>query len=67
MTCKREIVILKKMNIINVVGTYEIFSTKTTHYIFMEFCFKRELFNCSVEKQYLNEEKSGFFYYQLIN
>ena len=38
------------MNIINVVGTYEIFSTKTTHYIFMKFCFKGQLFNISVEK-----------------
>jgi serine/threonine protein kinase len=33
----------------------------------MDFCSKGELFNYIVEKQHLSEEKSAFFYYQLIN
>ena len=67
MRCKREMDILKKMHHVNVVRTYEIISTETTYYIFMDFCAKGELFNYIVEKQHLSEEKSAFFYYQLIN
>ena len=67
MRCKREMDILKKMHHVNVVRTYEIISTDTTYYIFMDFCAKGELFNYIVEKQHLSEEKSAFFYYQLIN
>ena len=67
MRCKREMDILKKMHHVNVVRTYEIISTETTYYIFMDFCSKGELFNYIVEKQHLSEEKSAFFYYQLIN
>ena len=65
--CKREMDILKKMHHVNVVRTYEIISTETTYYIFMDFCAKGELFNYIVEKQHLSQEKSAFFYYQLIN
>ena len=67
MRCKREMDILKKMHHVNVVRTYEIISTETTYYIFMDFCSKGELFNYIVEKQHLSQEKSAFFYYQLIN
>ena len=67
MRCKREMDILKKMHHVNVVRTYEIISTEKTYYIFMDFCAKGELFNYIVEKQHLSEEKSAFFYYQLIN
>ena len=67
MRCKREMDILKKMHHVNVVRTYEIISTDTTYYILMDFCAKGELFNYIVEKQHLSEEKSAFFYYQLIN
>ena len=67
MRCKREMDILKKMHHVNVVRTYEIISTETTYYIFMDFCAKGELFNYIVEKQHLSQEKSAFFYYQLIN
>ena len=65
--CKREMDILKKMHHVNVVRTYEIISTDTTFYIFMDFCAKGELFNYIVKKRHLSEEKSAFFYYQLVN
>ena len=65
--CKREMDILKKMHHVNVVRIYEIVSTDTTHYIFMDFCAKGELFNYIVQQHHLSEEKSAFFYYQLIN
>jgi len=65
--CKREMDILKKMHHVNVVRTYEIVSTDTTFYIFMDFCSKGELFNYIVKKRHLSEEKSAFFYYQLVN
>ena len=61
--CKREMDILKKMHHVNVVRTYEIISTETTFYIFMDFCAKGELFNYIVVKQRLSEKKSAFFYY----
>ena len=67
MRCKREMDILKRMHHVNVVRTYEIISTKTTYFILMDFCAKGELFNYIVQKQHLSEEKSAFFYYQLIN
>ena len=65
--CKREMDILRRMHHVNVVRTYEIVSTDTTFYIFMDFCAKGELFNYIVQQKHLNEEKSAFFYYQLIN
>ena len=65
--CKREMDIIKKMHHVNVVRIYEIVSTDTTHYIFMDFCAKGELFNYIVQQHHLSEEKSAFFYYQLIN
>ena len=65
--CLREMDILKKMHHVNVVRTYEIISTEDTYYIFMDFCAKGELFNYIVEQQHLSEEKSAFFYYQLVN
>ena len=65
--CKREMDILKKMHHVNVVRIYEIVSTETTYYIFMDFCAKGELFNYIVQQQHLSQEKSAFFYYQLIN
>ena len=65
--CKREMEILKRMHHVNVVRTYEIISTDTTYFIFMDYCGKGELFNYIVEQQHLSEEKSAFFYYQIIN
>ena len=65
--CKREMEILKRMHHVNVVRTYEIISTETTYFIFMDFCAKGELFNYIVEEQHLSEEKSAFFFYQIIN
>jgi serine/threonine protein kinase len=65
--CKREMEILKRMHHVNVVRTYEIISNDTVYYIFMDFCAKGELFNYIVDQQHLSEEKSAFFYYQIIN
>ncbi len=65
--CKREMEILKRMHHVNVVRTYEIISKDAIYYIFMDFCAKGELFNYIVEQQHLSEEKSAFFYYQIIN
>ena len=59
--CKREMEILKKMHHVNVVRTYEIISTETTFYIFMDYCSKGELFNYIVDKHYLSPKKSAFF------
>ena len=50
MRCKREMDILKKIHHMNVVPIYEIISTETTYYIFMDFCTKGEFFNFIVEK-----------------
>ena len=65
--CKREMEILKRMHHVNVVRIYEIISTNTTYFIIMDYCAKGELFNYIVEQQHLSEEKSAFFYYQIIN
>ena len=65
--CKREMEILKRMHHVNVVRTYEIISNDAVYYIFMDFCAKGELFNYIVDQQHLSEEKSAFFYYQIIN
>ena len=65
--CKREMEILKRMHHVNVVRTYEIISKDSVYYIFMDFCAKGELFNYIVDQQHLSEEKSAFFYYQIIN
>ena len=65
--CKREMEILNKMHHVNIVRTYEIISTDTTYYIFMDYCAKGELFNYIVEKQHLSGKMSAFFYYQIIN
>ena len=50
--CKREMEILKRMHHVNVVRTYEIISTDTTYFIFMDFCAKGELFNYIVQQQH---------------
>ena len=64
---KREINILKNFNNLNVIKVYEIYESKTRHYLIMEYCEKGELFNHIVENQKLENEEASYFYYQLIN
>ena len=65
--CQREMSILLQMDHRNVIKTTEIISDSSRYYIIMEFCQKGELFNHIVEQQNFNEEKSAFYYYQLIS
>ena len=51
----------------NVISVSEIFETNEAYFTVMEFCKGGELFNYIVEHKRLSEEKSTFFYYQLIN
>ena len=64
--CQREMSILLQMNNKNVIKTSEIISDSSRFYIIMEYCPKGELFNHIVEEQHFNEEKSAYYYYQLI-
>ena len=65
--CHREMSILLQMNHRNVIKTNEIISDSSRYYIIMEYCEKGELFNHIVEQQHFDEEKSAFYYYQLIS
>ena len=65
--CQREMSILLQMNHRNVIKTTEIISDSSRYYIIMEYCQKGELFNHIVEQQHFSEEKSAFYYYQLIS
>ena len=64
---KREINILKNFNNQNVIKVYEIYESKTHHYLIMEYCEKGDLFNHIVENQKLENDEASYFYYQLIN
>ena len=64
---KREFEMLSQFNHPNVITVSEIFETKDAYFTVMEFCEGGELFNYIVQNKYLSEEKSAFFYYQLIN
>ena len=65
--CQREMSILLQMNHNNVIKTTEIISDSYRFYIIMEYCQKGELFNHIVEQKHFTEEKSAFYYYQLIS
>ena len=65
--CQREMSILLQMNHNNVIKTTEIISDTYRYYIIMEYCQKGELFNHIVEQSHFTEEKSAFYYYQLIS
>ena len=58
---------LSKFNHPNVILVTEIFESVDSYYSVMEYCEGGELFNYIVQNKYLSEEKSAFFYYQLIN
>ena len=64
---KREFEMLTQFNHPNVVSISEIFESLEAYFTVMEFCEGGELFNYIVKNKYLSEEKSAFFYYQLIS
>ena len=45
---------------------WEIFESSDAYFTVMEYCNGGELFNYIRKKKYISEEKSAFFYYQLI-
>ena len=64
---KREFEILTLFNHPNVIIVSEIFETSEAYFTVMEYCEEGELFHYIVKNKCLSEEKSAFFYYQLIN
>ena len=64
---KREFEMLSQFNHPNVIAVSEIFESTEAYFTVMEYCEGGELFNYIVENKYLSEEKSAFFYFQLIN
>ena len=65
--CIREMSILLQMDHPNVIKTYEIISDSMRYYIIMEYCSQGELFNHIVKENRFSEEKSAFFFYQIIS
>ena len=65
--CLREMAILSKMDHDNVIKTFEIISEPLRYYIIMEYCSKGELFDYIVKEKHFNEEKSAFYFYQIIS
>ena len=64
---KREFEMLSQFNHPNVITVSEIFESNKEFFTVMEYCEGGELFNYIVVNKRLSEEKSSFFYYQLIN
>ena len=59
--------IITKFNHINVIFVFAIIEDADNYYIVMEYCKTGELFDYIVAHQYLSEEESSVFFYQLIN
>ena len=64
---KREFEMLSQFNHPNVITVSEIFESREAYFTVMEFCEGGELFNYIVSNKCLSEEKSAYFYYQLIS
>ena len=64
---KREFEMLSQFNHPNVITVSEIFESTKAYFTVMEYCEGGELFNYIVANKFLSEEKSAFFYYQLIS
>ena len=64
---KREFEMLTQFNHPNVISVSEIFESKEAFYTVMDYCDGGELFNYIVINKILSEEKSAFFYFQLVN
>ena len=58
---------LTQFNNPNVISVTEIFENYEAYFTVMEYYEGGELFNYIVENKILSEEKSAFFFYQLIN
>ena len=65
--CIREMSILLQMDHPNVIKTYEIISDSMRYYIIMEYCSQGELFDHIVKENRFSEEKSAFYFYQIIS
>ena len=63
----REFEMLSQFSHPNVITVSEIFESDDSYFTIMEYCDGGELFNYIVINKYLSEEKSSFFFYQLIN
>ena len=63
----REFEMLTQFNHPNVISVSEIFENKDSYFTVMDYCEGGELFNYIVANGSLSEEKSAFFFYQLIN
>ena len=66
-TIFKENEIITKFNHINVIFVFAIIEDAENYYIVMEYCKTGELFDYIVAHQYLSEEESSVFFYQLIN
>ena len=66
-TIFKENEIITKFNHINVIFVFAIIEDAENYYIVMEYCKTGELFDYIVAHQYLSEEESSIFFYQLIN
>ena len=66
-TIFKENEIITKFNHINVIFVFAIIDDPDNYYIVMEYCKTGELFDYIVAHQYLSEEDSAIFFYQLIN
>ena len=66
-TIFKENEIITKFNHINVIFVFAIIDDPDNYYIVMEYCKTGELFDYIVAHQYLSEEESAIFFYQLIN
>ena len=64
---KREFEMLTQFNNPNVISVSEIFESQDAYFTVMEYCDGGELFNYIVENKILSDEKSAFFYYQILN
>ena len=64
---KREFEMLTQFNHPNVISVSEIFQDKEAYYTVMKYCEGGELLDYIAINKHLSEEKSSFFYYQLIN
>ena len=64
---KREFEMLSQFSHPNVITVSEIFESDDAYFTIMEYCDGGELFNYIVINKYLSEDKSSFFFYQLIN
>ena len=66
-TIFKENEIITKFNHINVIFVFAIIEDTENYYIVMEYCKTGELFDYIVANQFLSEEESSIFFYQLIN